>query len=224
MNKKETNNASLNKTDTSRSDEIDMIRDPKEMFTDVHINAAQILLAQQFPKMHGLQDTILDSKLQFAIETGDFIQILHDGALPWLTVSNLFCDDNCVDIFDSLYTSVSIDVKMQAACIMIIQEQTMGINVINCKHQKGGYNCGLFSIAYATYLCFGNDPSMKDYSQKSMRNHLLSCLAENEMRPFPSEERNMQKRVTRSFKIPLFCICRLPDNREEKMGKYEECK
>ena len=225
LNKKETNNESRHsKTNTSRSDEIDMIGDPKEMLTDVHINAAQKLLTQQFPKMHGLQDTILGSKLQFAIETGDFIQILHDGALHWLTISNLFCNDNCVDIFDSLYTSVSMDVKMQAACIMMIQEQTMGINVINCKRQKGGYDCGLFSIAYATDLCFGNDPSMKTYTQKSMRSHLLSCLAENQMCPFPSEERNMQKRVTKSFKIPLFCICRLPDNREEKMGKCEECK
>lgn len=197
LNKKETNNESRHsKTNTSRSDEIDMIGDPKEMLTDVHINAAQKLLTQQFPKMHGLQDTILGSKLQFAIETGDFIQILHDGALHWLTISNLFCNDNCVDIFDSLYTSVSMDVKMQAACIMMIQEQTMGINVINCKRQKGGYDCGLFSIAYATDLCFGNDPSMKTYTQKSMRSHLLSCLAENQMCPFPSEERNMQKRVT----------------------------
>lgn len=46
LNKKETNNESrLNTTDNSRS-EIDMIGYPKEMLTDVHINAAQKLPAQ----------------------------------------------------------------------------------------------------------------------------------------------------------------------------------
>uniref|UniRef100_A0A8W8MAF0 SWIM-type domain-containing protein n=1 Tax=Magallana gigas TaxID=29159 RepID=A0A8W8MAF0_MAGGI len=153
LNKKETNNESRHsKTNTSRSDEIDMIGDPKEMLTDVHINAAQKLLTQQFPKMHGLQDTILGSKLQFAIETGDFIQILHDGALHWLTISNLFCNDNCVDIFDSLYTSVSMDVKMQAACIMMIQEQTMDYQTIgkkkwgNVRNVRSGFTSRAFQF------------------------------------------------------------------------------
>lgn len=46
LNKQETNNESrLNTTDNSRC-EIDMIGDPKEMLTDVHINAAQKLPAQ----------------------------------------------------------------------------------------------------------------------------------------------------------------------------------
>lgn len=53
---------------------------------------------------------------------------------------------------------------------------------------------------------------------------IICCHTAKEMRPFPYEERNVQKRVTKSFKIPLYCICRLPDNREKKMGKCTECK
>lgn len=105
--------------------------------------------------------------------------------------------------------------------VLIIQ--WMGITVIYCKHRKDGYDCGLFSISYGTDFCFGNDPSRKDYSQKNMRNHLLSCLVAKEIRSFLSKGRIVQKRVTKSFKIPLYCICRLPDNREEKMGKCKEC-
>ena len=35
--------------------------------------------------------------------------------------------------------------------------------------QKGGTNCGLFTIAYATDLCFGEDPSSKMY----IRNYVI---------------------------------------------------
>lgn len=42
--------------------------------------------------------------------------------------------------------------------------------------------------------------------------------------PFSIRRKEYAEKGDKSFKIPLFCICRLPDNREEKMGKCEECK
>lgn len=92
------------------------------------------------------------------------------------------------------------------------------------KNKRGGTDCGLFAIAYATDLCCGNDPSQKEYKQSQMRDHLLTCLQKNHLDPFPADARYPSMRVVKSFKIPLYCICRLPDNREEKMGECDECK
>ena len=198
-------NQNVNVNIVDESDKIELIGNPREMLTDMHINAAQDVLSRQFPDILGLQDTLLGIKLQSSGESvgGGYVQIIHDGPLHWLTASNLFCHDNCVDIFDSLSTSVSI----QAASLMMSQKHTITINMINCHRQKGVYDCGLYAVAYATDLCFGNDPGKKVYTQSQIRDHLLCCLAENKLRPFPGQDRDVQRRVTKAFKVMLHCIC-----------------
>ena len=52
------------------------------------INAAQTLLKLHF-STPGLQYTTLGSNLSFDIIKADFVQILHNGANHWVTVSNL---------------------------------------------------------------------------------------------------------------------------------------
>lgn len=120
-----------------QDNDLQIIQNPNEMLTDTHINAAQQLLAVQYPNMHGLQDTVLGTKLKFSIET-DFIQVLHDGSLHWITASNIFCEDKSVQLFDSLYSFASLNVKMQIASIMMIQEPKLKIQFVNFQRQKGG--------------------------------------------------------------------------------------
>ena len=196
-----------------------------EMLTDVHINAAQNVLVKQFPKVPGLEDTVLGSKLQFNMHSGDFVQILHDGGLHWICVSNLFCEDNSVEVFDSMYASLPVHVKMQVACIMMVQQAALTVKVVNFQRQSGGSDCGLFAIAAATELCHGNDPSKKVFYQDQMRDHLLACLKNDQLTPFPSasKERNVRKRISKVLVVPVYCICRLPDNTEEKMVECDTC-
>ena len=46
-------------------------------------------------------------------------------------------------------------------------------------------DCGLFAIASATSLAFGEDPSTREYCQAKMRTHLLKCFVNKYFELFP---------------------------------------
>ena len=43
---------------------------------------------------------------------------------------------------------------------------------------------GVFAVAYATSLAFGENPSLCSYSVPLMRQHLVNCLEKEMMYPF----------------------------------------
>ena len=60
------------------------------------------------------------------------------------------------------------------------------VEVNPVQQQDGGpVDCGLFAIAFATELAYGNDPVRVSYVQSAMRDHLLLCLEQGKMEPFP---------------------------------------
>ena len=77
------------------------------------------------------------------------------------------------------------------------------------QQQKNGVNCGLFSIASATSLAFGKDPSNSTYDSAALRPHLIKCLTSARIAPFLKIER---KRVVRckpsANTVEIFCPCR----------------
>nr|XP_047132815.1 uncharacterized protein LOC124805812 isoform X2 [Hydra vulgaris]XP_047132816.1 uncharacterized protein LOC124805812 isoform X2 [Hydra vulgaris] len=202
------------------------IKDSFEMLSDLHINKAQKLLSMQFPDVKGLQDLILGSKLHFRVQSGKFVQILHNGAMHWLTISNFLSTHlNSVDVFDSLYYDLSVSGKMQVGSIMMVKEPFLKLQFKDFQKQSGGVDCGLFAIAAATDLCYNYDPSIKCYKQELMRDHLLKCFSDNYLTPFPIEtNERKKKKLPKPINVPLYCICRLPDNKEEKMVKCNNCK
>ncbi len=64
-----------------------------EWLTDKHIiNAASVLIKEEFPKQLGLQDTLLLQRFdQYESEDSQFVQIVHVNGNHWLCVSNKFC-------------------------------------------------------------------------------------------------------------------------------------
>jgi hypothetical protein len=51
----------------------------------------------------GLEDTVLGPCFNFSIARGEFVQVLHDGALHWVCVSNVGCKEaSSVNVYDSL--------------------------------------------------------------------------------------------------------------------------
>ena len=115
--------------------------------------------------MAGLQEPILGQKMFFAVAAGDFVQILHDGNLHWITVSNIHCESNrdTVDVYDSLYSTIPMNIKMQIASLMMSKSGNIVIRNRSFQHQTGGVDCGLFAIASATTLCNGEDPARHKY-------------------------------------------------------------
>ena len=54
-----------------------------------------------------------------------------------------------------------------------------------CQKQKGGADCGLFAIAFATAIAFGKRPGKIKFVQEELRSHLVTCLNKGEMSLFP---------------------------------------
>ena len=60
----------------------------QRMLNDRHTNAARKLLKKKFPRISGLQDTIL-SQTSFVNTQGEGIQIHNTGAYHWITSSSI---------------------------------------------------------------------------------------------------------------------------------------
>ena len=89
--------------------------------------------------------------------------------------------------------------------------------------QKGGSHCGLFSIATATALCNGQNPVYFEYSQKSMRNHLLKAFEAKAHHPFPGKIIKKCNEIIGRESIRVYCKCRLPDD-GRKIINCMDCK
>ena len=97
------------------------------MLTDAHIREASYMLQKQFPSIDGLHDPVLGQRLQFPVARSKFFQILHNGSLHWITVSNMLTGSprNQVDVFDSLNTSVNSGVTKQTASILMSDDKSI---------------------------------------------------------------------------------------------------
>ena len=102
------------------------------------------------------------------------------------------------------------------------------------QQQPNGVDCGVFAIAFATALAFGDDPTKKRFDVKKMRRHLRDCLKVKRMSPFPeiagAEVGSVKADVCKEIKcvFELFCICRMPYEKPKKeddfMAECDACK
>lgn len=161
-----------------------------DKLTDLHINYAQYLLKLQFPDMGGLKSTLLQSKEGSIPTCGrEAVQIVHCREDHWIVASNLGCTSS-INIFDSAYTS--IDDKTKGILLKMFDgvSAKMDLNMPVMQKQVGGKDCGLFSIAVATALAYGKDPSKLKLNQAKMRRHLSACFRDQKMKLFPTEPVN----------------------------------
>ena len=154
--------------------------------TDMHINASQMILKNQFPLINGLTSTLTVSSTSFGSWVSNYIQIFHCRGNHWITITTLGCDPGCVCVFDSLYNDIDHETKsivnfvFARSDIVFIQPQV--------NKQQGVTDCGLFAIAYATYLAFEKEIqrlSVHQFEQKQLRTHLVSCLEHKYLVAFP---------------------------------------
>ena len=75
-----------------------------------------------------------------------------------------------------MHASVSTKVKRQIAALLATQSKTIKLSFVDVQKQSGGYDCGLFALAFATALVNGTNPGRYLYDQRNMRKHLLECL------------------------------------------------
>lgn len=78
------------------------------------IDCSQQLLIKHASGLSGLQTPQLGKGYRFKTVSGRFIQILNvmHGS-HWITVSNVHCVPEAVNVYDSAYTFIDMDAKMQ---------------------------------------------------------------------------------------------------------------
>ena len=148
---------------------------------DQHINFAQRLLRHQFPNLNGLRLTLLQDK-PHCQPTVNALQILRIKKCHWI-VAFTKNKGKLVYVYDSTYSSVH-----QAAAKTIQTNfhcSMLSIRLMKSQKQVGAEDCGLFAIASATSLAFGEDPSTREYCQAKMRTHLVKCFVNEHFEWFP---------------------------------------
>ena len=156
---------------------------------------------------------------------GEFVQVLHDGSIHWVCISNTGCKEHEVNYYDSLSGSgVSWYLVQQIASIVHVNVSELIMNT------KNGVDCGLYAFAFATSLLNGRNPEEQKYSVTDLRPHLLQCIQDAHMKEFPNETTAKCQRVrTTTAKLTLYCHCRMPWRPADKKlpgmktAEYEIC-
>ena len=101
----------------------------------------------------------------------------------------------------------------------VVTEILVEIKVV--QQQTNSVDGGLFAIAFATSLAFGEDPANVTYDSTKHRMQLIKCLDENQMTCFP---KNTEKRVwkcqSRLAAVELYCKCGMSCNKSST--KYQD--
>ena len=149
--------------------------------TDLHINFAQRLLKQQFPKKNGLRSTSLQER-PHSQPTENAMQILHVKGDHWI-VAHTKPRGELVYVYDSSYSSV--DQKTASMLMINFRCSMLSIRSMRCQKQEGISDCGLFAIAFATSIAHGEDPGSREYCQGRMSSHLTQCFLDKKLVLFP---------------------------------------
>ena len=186
----------------------EVLKSPNQWLDDDIINSAQYLLKKQNPSIDGFQSTILSFKFQMEPKRTPFIQILNIHNNHWITISTIGVPPSTVKVYDSNHGKLPHHEQKLVADILQSCQPDIVIHYIDVQKQANASDCGLFSIAFATALNFGQDPAMIYFDQEKMRQHVINCFGIGHMSLFPTHgHRNPQQHTTET--ISIYCICRL---------------
>ena len=215
------------------------IKDPYLSFQDKHlidtpgcwlndgvINSAQLILKHQSDEnLCGFQNTQYGKGYRFQCVTGKFVQVLNVNKSHWVTVSNVDCETDTVDVYDSAYSWLNLDSKKQICSLVRPSSKLLQIRMVNIQRQGNSSDCGLFALASATSLVNGRDPFLSYWDTTQMRSHLVSCFENNLMSCFPEKSRRIpvRKKFKKIVVEKVYCKCRLPNDKSIAMVQCDRC-
>ena len=119
------------------------------------------------------------------VMTAEFIQLLHVNGNHWVCLTSTGCPPGHVNLLDSL-TKPVISQEIQELAENLLGPNLNSISNIRVPQQTNLSDCGVFAIAFATCLCFGQNPSYVTFNVARMRPHLIRCLQTGSMHLFPT--------------------------------------
>ena len=135
----------------------------------------------------------------------------YHGQNHWITISTVGSSSNTVHVYDSLNLPFTIDLEAVVA-ELLFTNNTHIILLLLLHIFRGGLTCLLsqnrilFAIATACAICNGHNPAELKFNQKCMRQHLLECLSNGTLTPFPSTGRRCQQPISRENNFKYFAL------------------
>ena len=141
--------------------------------SDIHITAAQKLLSTQYPHLNGFLNTLCHEKKTLPT-IRDVIQIINlkdnhwavfSTYAPWISSSY----ENTIWYYDSAYSG--LPTKSEVTISHLVSECSSNqftVHIMPVAKQLGVIDCGLYSIAIATAIASGTDPTTIIFRQDEM--------------------------------------------------------
>ena len=150
-----------------------------QQLSDVEINFAPQLLKEQFPKINGLMCTLYQEKQIELSESSvqNKLQIIYCRMRHhWIVASTMNCRFGEVRVFDSLFHYCDEETEYVIAKLFQCGPKKVTVKVAHSQKQKGGSDCGVYAIAFATAIAYEMNAGRQKLKQEAMRPHLVNCF------------------------------------------------
>ena len=81
------------------------------------------------------------------------------------------------------------------------------VNAMSVQQQPNVFDCGIFAIAFATDLLYGNSPSNVSCEHEKIRKHLSICLQQSSFTSFPRASGEACKTRSFAYNLDVYCTC-----------------
>ena len=198
----------------------DVVASPAGWLTDNIVTVAQLLILQHFPNMSGLQ---LHEVCAFEVHTGEFLQIINISNNHWCVVSTVGCEDGVVNVYNSLYSSVSDSTICMIAGMVSSSASELIIKMMDVEKQSNGSDCGVLAIAYVFDICSRLNPCTARFHHKNIRKQLVMCLENCRFSRFPLLGKRKCSPSKSLQPVPIHCSCHMPEESGDEMAECESC-
>ena len=131
------------------------------------------------------------------------VQILNENNKHWLCVCTMSSLPDTIDIYDShRMKGISMHVIKQYGLLLNSQEKTIFLRAMQAQQQLGSIDCGLFTIANATELCFRLQPSHAVYEIVEC---LINCFSHHKLLPFPKQTVETKPTLLSTTEVKVYC-------------------
>ena len=168
------------------------------------INLGQTILFKNFPLISGFEDTTIGPLNMFSVQTGEFVQALHENN-HWVTV--YLPTERATSVVYLYYSlqkeRLNKNLVKQIALLRKSEDAELCIISKAVQQQENGYDCGIFAIAFATDIAYNRKPEQRTYNQSVMRKHLLAQLENATMTPVPQRTKRVKTWKRRYTSLPI---------------------
>jgi hypothetical protein len=170
------------------------------------------------PQFNTVEQEWISNK-KFTDITNKCAQIHHTGQDHWVT--SVQSDTNETYILDILFEKLTVSQEIQLSQIYSHGKKRLLVKMPEIHKQTNSIDCGLYAIANAVECCLtGYTGGLHiTLDQIYMRDHLISCLEKNQLRPFPKCFISKKSKVkSQNFIIETNCECGETDGIQNMVG------